>query len=714
MKRGGLLLILSFTLLFSELRANTCTDTLPRIKTSTLDSVTVVHKRRPVIQSARGATLDIPKLDNVQFLNLAQALKEIPGIDVDEEGRNILYLGQPVAITKDGVNMAGFADLVKNGLNAPALHFRKVTLNVYDLRTEGPSLSFIDNKVDEGMYGNASVTGGTNMSMANLSLSLAKRKHLLNLAPSFMKMYGPRSEVMQETSKSATNASDINTISQSGIRTGSYALNLAETFEIAQGKILNTSVSYRRSETDYAMTSGRQQWRNDTLFNHMQLNNTNENNFGPGNQSLTFNNAFTLKNVSKGGNSKRWDVSLELNKNNVLNEQSARPSVLKGGYLPASNFSNKRSDEEYGAFAMIAYELQHKKAGNIEAVLKYFNRHFASNQDYRFRESLNGPDSLIAQSYRINYQYAALLSSWDKQLRHFSLRAVLKADLSMDKASGYAARERFSFFTVAPYLSAFRETNHGSLRLELQYNRLRPQLNMLTSITRYGEEYGVNSVVSKGNPNLRPSGKWNISAISRIEAGATTVNITGAYAIIHDDIQLYHYLADSVMTSTYKNLAASQNLDLAVSAARYLFPRFQASIGSALRAGTFKLNDSTSKQTRLYWRQNLTLSYTLSPGFRMSGGLSYDGGYSFQVKTPARLQSNFSLAYVKGKFSSTLSIHNYHQPVMEVEKQVEGDGYIMHSENRSRIFRSTLMIAYRFGRTSKNSQKGKEIGKDDM
>lgn len=710
MKPAGLLIIVPLVLLFSGLRANPC-DTLPGMKPRTLDSVTVIHKRKAVIQNARGAVLDISKIDDVKFLDLAQVLKEIPGIDVDEENRSILYMGKAVTVTKDGISVAGFGDMIRNALSNPALNFSKVTLNIYDLKTEGPSLSFIEAKHDEGLFGNASVTGGTNMSLANLSLSVSKRRHLFNLAPSFMKMYGPKSEVRQVTERGVT---DINTLNQSGVRSGSYSLNLGESFEIAQGKVLNTSLSIRRSESSFEMTADREQWRNDTLFNHMQLGNMNTSPFGPHNQTITWNSSYTWRSVTRNGHPKRFDFSLELNKNRSLNEQSARPTVLKGAYLPGSNFTNRRNDKEQGVFAMVAYELQHKTAGNFEAVIKYFNRDLRNAQAYSFRQSLHGPDSIIMQAYDINYQYAALLSSWDRQFRNFSLRAVVKADYSMDRASDKAARERFSFFTIAPYISVFRETKNGSLRGELQYNRLRPQLYMLTNITRYGEEYGVSNVVSMGNPGLRPSEKWNANVIYRTEVSAITVNLTGSYAITKDDIQPYYYLSNGLMASTYKNLASSQNIDLGFSAARYLFPRFQANISSGVKLGTFKIADTARTQNRAFWRENLTLSYTLSPKLRVTGGVSYDGGYSFQLNIPPRVQSHFSFTCVHEKLTGTVGIHNYHRPVMAIEKTVEADGYVMFSESRSRIFRATLMVAYRFGKMGKKEQKGKEIGKDDM
>ncbi|WP_316793237.1 outer membrane beta-barrel protein [Pedobacter frigoris] len=678
-----------------------------------LNNVTISVPKKALKETARGSSLDLTKIPDAKFWTLADALKQIPGVEIDEVTNKITYMGKEVSILRDGVSVAGFDNQVLNTLNSgSAITYDKIELNLFDLKTERPTLSFVAPTYQEGYFGSVGGTLGTNSSTLNSSLSLSKKKHLLNIIPSASLMYAPKNDVNWETDYYNRNYKELRKNEQQKNYSNSASLGINDSYFIAAGHTLNTSFNYSANEMTYNMLTTNEQYRAGALSSRTKILLENSAEAGPNNIAKA-NVGYIYKPRTGEYSSKRFDVSLEYELKNSSNEANAYATALSGGFIPHSNYKSINGGKDKGIYGLVGYEYKHQKSGNFEFVMKYFNRSQYKTYDYNYQVNEAGADSTIFQDNDITYNYGAFLVSWDRAFRDFSMRLVLKEDYSNDFIKNYKGRDKVSFITFSPYLSVLRNIKTGSLRFEAQYSQRRPELSMMSTVINYGGQFSISGMQTIGNPDLKPARILDLSGTVNTAVGDLGIIATGRFAHTANAISQYRMAVDSTIIQTYRNLSSSDQYKGDISFNFFLLPRLTAQLSSNLSFVNFHLDASTVQKT-LQWAEGLNFAYTPSPSFRLRSGLSYNGGTSFQSKIPARFGSNFSATYTRGKMNFSCMISNFHQPYFTNESIIEADGYNMHSYNRSRRLIGSINISYRFGKISRSKDNAKDILKDDM
>jgi|GEM_PF-2714726 len=678
-----------------------------------LKTVTISVPKKALKETARGSTLDLTKIPDAKFWTLADALQQIPGIEVDEATGKITYMGKEVAVLRDGLAVAGFDQQIANTLGTgSAAAYDKIELNLFDLRTERPTVSFVATTYQKGYFGNVGTALGSNSSTFNASLSLSKKKHLFNIIPFASLMYAPKSKQNWETDYYHENYQEFRKTEQQRNHSGSTSLGINDSYFIATAHTLNTSFNYSLNNSVYDMLSTNEQYQAGVLSSraNMLLKNS-----GPAakNNVMKANVSYVYKPKASAYSSKRFDVSFELERKNTSNATDAISTTLAGEFKPHSNYQSINSGGERGMYALTGYEYRHKKAGNFEAVLKYFNRTLYKAYDYTYQANAAGADSTIFQDNNITYNYAAFLLSWDRAFRDFSMRMVLKEDYSHDYIQNLKGRDRVGFMTFSPYLSVLRNIKTGSLRFEAQYSQRRPELMSMSTIINYGGQYSISGMQTIGNPALKPAKILDLSGTVNTVVSDVGIVATGRFVHTLDAISQYRLAVDSTIVQTYRNLSSSDQYKTDVSVNFFLLPRLTGQLSSNLSFVNFHLTENKVQKT-LQWGEALSFGYTPSPNLRLKTGLSYNGGTSFQSKIPARFGSNFSAAYVRGKLSFSCLISNFHQPYFINENIVKADGYQMHSYNSSRRLIGSFNVSYRFGKISRSNDSARDIVKDDM
>lgn len=711
-----LLLVLLSQVLFAQ-----HTDVLPGKKETEdkskkpvqLKEVNISTRKKALTETARGSILDISKAPNAKFWTVADALKQIPGIEIDEASNSITYMGKPVSILRDGIAVAGFENQILNSLNTgSATLYNKIELNLFDLKTEKPTLSFVAPLYENGIFGNASGTIGLNSSLINASVSLSQDKHLTNLMGSSIMMYSPKSELKSEIDYYSIGLKELRLNEQDATRSYSHSVALNDSYFIHSEHSLTSSLKYSWDDANFKSVTVNDQYQSNVLYNRtissFESSSADQDNYG-----LKANVSYVYKPKGTPVYDNRIDVSFEFDYKNTGSENSALSNTSIGEFIPGSNYKNIDLGRNKGLFGLIGYEHRHQKWGNFETVLKYFNRSQFNSYDYTYQSDAEGSLNTILQDNDISYNYGALLASWDKKFKAISLRVVLKQDYSNDHISNVKGRESASFITFSPYLSVLRNLQSGSLRFEGQYRKQRPTLSNLSTIIDYGGRYSKSGMQTIGNPDLKPANVLDLSGILNVDVKGVNVIFTGNYVNTRDAISPYRLAVDSILIQTYRNLASANVYKGNVSFNFFLMPRFTAQLASLMQFSDYQIDVDKAQRT-LRWDESASFRYTYSPKLQLSIDFNFGGGSSFQSRFPAVFGTNFRTTYIIGKWNFMLMVYDFHQPYRTNEVTIIGDGYNSYSFNKSRRLNASLNLSWRFGKLHRRGSDGKTIIKDDM
>ncbi|UKJ09203.1 outer membrane beta-barrel protein [Solitalea lacus] len=680
-----------------------------------LKEVTIIGNNKPLKETAKGVILDISRIRDVKLLTLAEILKTIPGIEVDNNGK-VSYLGKELTILRDGVNVAGFSKQITNSLNSGITNnsYKKIELNLYDLKTEGPTLSFIATKYDEGYFGNVSGNAGSNSSMVMGNITLSQKRYLLNFSTSGNLQYTPSSESHIETYFNQTQFHEKRNLKMSGVNTQNYQFSIGNSFFINPQSTLNTSLAYGSSRTKYSIANEVQHYQNDVLNNNSSTFLDNHNPMAK-NPNLGSKISFVYKTKTNETVNQRFDIALEYDNNNSLSETITNTQSLLNVFLPNSNYNSNNGTKLKNVFGLLGYEFNHDRLGDFEFVARYFNRKNYQSYDYTYQTDGGGNLANLFQDNNITYNYGALLASWSKSFEGISFQSVFKQDYSDDYITNLKGRDKFTFSTFSPYLSIQRSLKNGSIRIEAQYGESRPNLSNLTNIINYGAQYDTDNLVTIGNPYLKPSKSLYFSGLYNANIKGINHVLTGNYKYITDAISTFDTTdVNNVRIRTYRNLASRTEYNGSLTLNFYVLPRFTVQLFSNHIFGTY--NASENETTNGYrWSNGFTLGYTPIPNIRLSANSSIGGGTNFQSKTKAQINTGLSASYSKSKLNFNLSINNFHQPYFNTQNWIYGYGYQTSTQSRSRRIMGSLSISYSLGNPVKTANiNGKEIIKDDI
>jgi len=678
-----------------------------------LKKVTIKGSNKALKQNAKGAVLDITKIPNYKLLTLAEILTYIPGVEVNDG--SITYMGRQLALMRDGVNVAGFANQIANSLGSGNTQnaYNKIELNLYNLKTEGPTLSFTATKYDEGYFGNVAASAGSNSSMLITGVSLSKEKNLLNLNTSGMFQYAPSSSSLIETKFKQTQTTDIRATDNDGIKMKNSTVSLSNSYFINNHNTLNASVSTNFFNTNYLMKTHLQQYQAGVLKNNANTLLKNNSNFWR-NPTYLGKLSYVYKPKAKENSSQRFDIAIEYDDKQTADIAQAASSSLLNNFVLQDNYTTINGTKDNNVFGLVGYEYHHDKLGSFEVVGRYFNRKNLQTYQYNYQTDANGNTDIILQKNNISYNYAALLASWDKSFEKFSLRLVIKQDYSKDYISSIKGRDNFSFSTFSPYISVQKNLKVGSLHFEAKYSQLRPALNNMSNVVDYGAQFNASNYQTIGNPYLKPSKTLLLSNIYTTNIKSVGIVFTTEYENVTDAISSYQTTDGEVRIRTFRNLAKRNNYTANLSLNFYLFPRFTVQLYANNNFYRYKITEQEKTNT-FYWADGIRLSYTPIPTLRLGANFGVSGGSTLQFKTRAQLNSGFNIGTNFGKVNLNLNVSNFHQPYFNNYNWIDANGYSTYTKSRSRRIMGLINASYAFGKVTKPAKvTGKQITKDDM
>lgn len=670
-----------------------------------LPDITITAKRKPLKESARGAVLDISKIPDAKLLTLADVLTMIPGLTI--EGEKIFYMGTEVSVQRNGVNVAGFSKQIGYDLDRlTATNYAKIELNLYDLKTEKPSISFDTRRTPNAYFGSvglgADINGGITPSA---SVYLSRGRHIFNVFTSGGLSKSPSMKMNSELLYHNTGILEKMNSDNGAARGYNYNLGISHNFTITKKQILNTSVSIRQNGSSATSYTERYFYTGALLTDSSKISNSITTPFN-GNYVIDANLTYTYLPQEKPTGKQRWDFSAEYN-----NSSSKAQNDYVSEYLVSKNdFSSLTGKQSHSLFLLVAYRFDHKKSGTFESVIKYFNRQENNDYDYTTPNTTGS----FNQGNDIRYQYTAWLASWDKSYTSFSVRTVIKTDYNNTDAlnTGTGDRFRMDFFSFSPYLSLFRKMKSGTLRLETQYMQLRPGLDKLSSITEIYSQYSTSGVQRRGNPYLKNTKRMNTTAIYNATFGQLGFVASAKYTYEKTPITNYYFSEDTLLVSSYMNIKASHQYGGSTSFNFYAFPRFMVRMSGTMYASNFIVTSDSLKRG-YQWNTNIDLSYVLTPELRMSVSTGYGAGKIFQGKYAPRVNTRFSCSYNKNKMSFSLGASQFHRPYIDNITYYNEAGFSGFRKISSRMLMVNLSFGYSFGK-SKEIKTGKAILKDDM
>ncbi len=677
-----------------------------------LNKVTIKGNNKALKQNAKGAVLDITKIPNYKLLTLAEILTHIPGVEVNNG--SITYMGRQITLMRDGVNVAGFANQIANSLSNGNTQnaYTKIELNLYNLKTEGSTLSFTALKYDEGYFGNVAASAGSNSSMLMASISSSKEKNLLNLNTSGMFQYAPSGSSLIETKFKQTQTTDIRATDNDGIKMNNGTVSLNNSYFINNHNTLNASVSTNFFNTNYLMKTHLQQYQAGVLKNNANTLLKNNNSFWR-NPTYIGKLSYVYKSKAKENSSQRFDIALEYDDKQAENVSKAATGSLLNNFVPQGNYTSINVTTDNNVFGLVGYEYHHAKLGGFEVVGRYFNRKNLQSYQYNYQTDAHGNTDIILQENNISYNYAALLASWDKSFEKFSLRLVIKQDHSKDYISSIKGRDNFSFSTFSPYISVQKNLKVGSLHFEAKYSQLRPALNNMSNVVDYGAQFNTSNYQTIGNPYLKPSKTLLLSNIYTTIIKSVGVVFTTEYENVTDAISSYQATDGNIRIKTFRNLSKSNNYKANLSLNFYLFPRFTVQLYANNNFFRYKITEQEKTNT-FYWTDGIRLSYIPIPTISLGANFGASGGSTLQFKTKAQFNSGFNVSANFGKVNLNLNVSNFHQPYFNNYDWIDANGYSTYTKSRSRRIMGLINVSYTFGNTAKRTAITKQITKDDI
>ncbi len=702
------------------IQINTIEDTAtiqltPSLHYKSLQEVKVSTVQKIVKEDARGAELDMSKIKDAHRITVAEALQRIPGVAVDEISGNITYMGKEVAIVKDGINVAGFADLVKSTLNANRANtYEKISINLYDLKTEQPTISFDVSKFENGISGNITGTATTESSSLSMPVTIVYKKHLMSIGPRYSNSYFPGTETERNTTYLNTGRNIQEFVKQNTSNGARYNLSFSDNLSLSKYDIIDISADYGFSSA----TSGTHT-RSRTFNNGMMLGETNvvslDKKPGRNNDDFIANFAYIHKFKPRERSTSRYDVMVNYIHNGSENSSNMlMSSTSENNISEQNNIEVLRKAKFNYLYSSVDYELKHTVLGNFEAVVKYFKR---STNDFSLTSFKHtNSDSSYSQEFELDYHYTAALVSWDKAFKPFSVRIVLKQDYSLDRIlKGSEHNRQFRFGTFAPYISLHKPFKQKSLRLEAQYIPTRPEIQTLSTLSNYGGQYSSSGYLRKGNPNLKPSKAYNLMLQYSAPLKNIGIQTDISYRKDKDLISSYKMIQNDITVSTYRNIDTRHSLTGTFRLMIIPIIRTTVMLSGLYTGSLYKQADTATQYTNNYnFVANIT--YKATPRVSFSVKNNYSSLQEFQVKTRSIFSSGIGMTYSYDKLLFTFGADNFFKPYNTKYTFTETESLLRESYTRNRQLRFSLTFTYRLLKPFKQRPKeqGKAIIADDM
>lgn len=487
---------------------------------------------------------------------LLDLLREVPSVNVDQDGNVSLRGSEGVTITIDG-RKSGLEGQNRNVIleQIPASDVESIELITNPsakYEAEG-SVGIINIILKKNKQQNTGYNGSVGLNIGtgdkyNGQFSLSMKSNKMNLYGNYS--YNKRSFISNgfNTRNYYTNStiSSINQLDSGTLRGNNHMIKLGMDYNFDKSNVLGLSFNYRNSERGGGSTSYYKEFdlNSNTISDYYALSSENEKGF---NFSINSNYIHTFKNPR---HTLSADISYSRDKDDELGENS------EYYIFPVNNTPDKRneksieSDDEVSG--KIDYVLPITKDIKFEA--GYNGNYVKRDVDYtveNFDYNLNQFVTDINQSNRFIFkqQVHAVYGSYTQQIGSFGYsvggrleQTFIKGELT--DGSGNFDRNYLDFFPSA----SISQKIGKATELQLSYSRRvhRPRHRELNPFRSY---MGSNNY-RQGNPNLDPefSDSYEINFIKYFPWATITPGVF--YRYTKNEISPQRTLLDSVTTLT--------------------------------------------------------------------------------------------------------------------------------------------------------------------
>ncbi len=690
----------------SPLPVKDTSSTKPKEKL--LKEVQVSAQAVYVKQTASTISIDLSPIKEAKLWTLADALKQLPGITIDDKGV-ILYGGKAIALKLNGfVNPALARTMPDKLYSQMANAYSSITIQLHDLRTEQPTLDLtLVPPKEDGFSGSVGTDISTRRVGVDGSATVRTGRNLFGITSN----YGYSTPMGVET---ATDFSYYNTPTKLSNNTkllsgnGSQAsFTFSDNFQLSKQHIINIDGQYSGIRDTREEKSGLTEYRSDTIA-RQTTSRRNSTSKWPDNTTFGGRLAYVWKlPATKGGATRRLDLSAEYTENRTAKNNQLMSEVGKGFAAPMDDYSQETSNRNKEQYYFGAYGIDYKKAGKLDIAAKYFIRNY---EDYQLMDFLKSNTPALKQANSNTYNYAAALVSFERRLsRQLSGRVVMKMDYNDNSLNNTG--EHFYSSGFQPYLSLMYEIHPGhSLRLESEYTKQRPPLYALSSVK---EVFNNGYTIRMGNPYLKPANTITASLNYVGEFGRKRLMVDLKYYHTTNEMYNFSYAVDSIQYLSYTNLKGVNGAYSRTSYSFSLFKQVSTTLSGWLEYNGFRdqqhmLSDAFSRGAgislmymhKLNWRLMLTTDYSKRNAYQREG---YDVFRTMLLGT-----------YSKGKWRFTGTLTNLQQPWFTSSTGTVTNSYYSFSTMRMQNYDIRIGANYTFGKSLRSGEKGKSVDKNDL
>jgi len=335
----------------------------------------------------------------------------------------------------------------------------------------------------------------------------------------------------------------------------------------------------------------------------------------------------------------------------------------------------------------------------------------SATNNYLIDNDQTGEFNYSQNVYSIYNSYQLKLTKWvikgGLRLEHTQIDAVF---------TGIPLNRNYNNLTP----SVAMQRSFGSSSVSFGYTQ-RIQRPGITQLNPFVDRSNPN-FVNMGNPNLNPELNNTFElTYSHYAKGSVIVNLN--YAFSNNAIQEVTYLtvnnADSVATSTYKNLGTNRNLGLNLSVNYPITPKLSFSANARITQIWLKgsFNGQFYTNNGYTGNANTSMAYKFNNDYRLSFTASYNsGGVTLQGKDPSLLTSYFigSKQLLNKKATLSLVAVNPYSKYTTLRGYTRTVDFSQNNTTQTYYRYFIVNISYRFGRLNKDIKKNqRNINNDD-
>jgi ferric enterobactin receptor len=659
--------VITGLVLSDSLLATTLDDVLLEKKLNTLQDVTVTGTRQTIENKIDKLVFNVEKDLTSQGGVATDALKKIPGVTVDVDGKVELLGNSSIRFLIDGKPSGLFGNSVADALQSiPNSQIQSIEVITspsakYDASGTGGIINIIlkKNKV-QGFNGNINIATGTRIENGSINLGYKKSKLGVNAffsGNAQLESDAP-SGMDRLTNNQLTNyKTQLTQQSDAFFNRDSYNAGVGMDYEMSKNDHLSASLTLHHFANRSNGNTSQLLTLLDDAGNVLAATSSlsiYDNQFSVN----TFDNllSYTRK-FKKEKQMLEIGYSGSFSHNNTFYDQY---QVYKKGESPFSGSNSLNPGRENEVNISIDYAHPLDKDILLETGFKTTLQSIISNADV-FTLNAAGGNYVkdLVQSYSSDYRrtiYAGYGAATFSLLNYLEVKGGLRYEYTVSNAT-YSNAQNVAipdYTNLAPsVLIAHNFPNNQSLKFGYSYRLERPDYRDLNPFMNLADPHNITT----GNPNLQPEigHNYQLSYNRTFESGAN-LNVMVYQQRNIPDIKPYityypsYQIGDSTYTdvtlTTRANISSEKRTGVNISASVPVGKKINVRTNTMIFNRHLRNDNATPAITNSFgYRVNLNVSYQFDKNFIAEGFGNYNSGMRWQGRQPASYA--YTLAFRK-------------------------------------------------------------------